>query len=158
MSLYEDWVKKAFDKNGRSIDAVWDIYLPKEQKIYEEILEGKITKIEGTIKELAEKYSMDTQQAVAFVDGINEVLPTPYDINELTEDSKVELNIDFEKLYKKMVEYKAKHLYSLSQWDNIFTEDERKRFTHEQKLSGTVIKGKKILWGLTTRHTRLQRQ
>ena len=38
MSLYEDWMKKAFSQEGRSIEAVWEEYLPKEQKIYEYIL------------------------------------------------------------------------------------------------------------------------
>ena len=37
MSLYEDWMKKAFSQEGRSIEAVWEEYLPKEQKIYEYI-------------------------------------------------------------------------------------------------------------------------
>ena len=32
MSLYEDWMKKAFSQEGRSIEAVWEEYLPKEQK------------------------------------------------------------------------------------------------------------------------------
>ena len=35
MSLYEDWMKKAFSQEGRSIEAVWEEYLPKEQKIYD---------------------------------------------------------------------------------------------------------------------------
>ena len=38
MSLYENWMKKAFTPKGQSVDAVWDIYLPLEQKIYEYIL------------------------------------------------------------------------------------------------------------------------
>ena len=41
MSLYEDWMKKAFSQEGRSIEAVWEEYLPKEQKIYEYILGEK---------------------------------------------------------------------------------------------------------------------
>ena len=38
MSLYESWMSKAFTKEGRSVDAVWDQYLPIEHKIYEYIL------------------------------------------------------------------------------------------------------------------------
>ena len=34
MSLYESWMKKAFTQKGQSVDAVWDEYLPLEQKIY----------------------------------------------------------------------------------------------------------------------------
>ena len=46
MSLYESWIKKAFSKDGKANEEVWDQYLPLEQKIYEEILSNKITKIE----------------------------------------------------------------------------------------------------------------
>ena len=65
-------------------------------------------------------------------------------MNELEENSPIKLEIDFEKLYKKMVEYKAEHLYKLPQWDNIYTEEERKNFTKEQKKSRTIVKAKKI--------------
>ena len=144
MSLYENWMAKAFSKEGRSIDAIWDAYLPKEQKIYEYILGEKITKLEGTVTELAQRFSMTTEEIVAFVDGINDVLPTPYDMKTLTEESQIVLDIDFERLYKKMVEYHADHLAALPQWAGIFDEATIKRLTREQKLSRTIIKGEKI--------------
>ena len=42
MSLYENWMKKAFTPKGQSVEAVWDEYLPLEQKIYEYILGEKV--------------------------------------------------------------------------------------------------------------------
>ena len=90
------------------------------------------------------RFGVTPEEIVAFIDGINEVLPKPYDMNELEENSSVRLEIDFEKLYKKMVEYKAEHLYQLPQWNNIYTEEERKNFTKEQKKSRTIVKDKKI--------------
>lgn len=142
MSLYEDWMSKAFNKEGRSVDAVWDLYLPREQKIYENILRDKVEKIEGTVQELAKRFSMSAEETVAFVDGLNEILPTPYEIKELAEESPLVIDIDFEKLYKKMVEYKAEHLYSLPEWDNIFDEEKRKELFREQRTSRTVVKSK----------------
>lgn len=139
MSLYESWMKKAFTQKGQSVDEVWNVYLPLEQKIYEYILENKIQDMEYTILEIAGKFNMTDEQAVAFVDGINDVLPEPYDVDKLEADSVVKLHIEFDKLYKKMVEYKAEHLYSLSQWDGIFTADERKRLFKEQRNARTVI-------------------
>ena len=66
-------------------------------------------------------------------------------IEKLEEDSEIHLKIDFTRLYKKMVEYKADHLYSLPQWDNIFTEEEREVLYKEQKRSTTVVnEGPKI--------------
>ena len=144
MSIYEQWLSKAFTKEGRSIDAVWDVYLPAEQKVYEYIIGEKVSKLSGTIAELAERFNMSIEYAVAFVDGINDVLPKPYDINSLDENSQIDLDIDFEKLYKKMVEYKAEHLYNLPQWDNVFTKEERDKFFKQQRMSRTIVKGAKI--------------
>ena len=103
MSLYESWMEKAFSKDGRSVEAIWDEYLPKEQKIYEYIIGQKLTKVEGKVSELAERFQMTAEEIVAFVDGINDALPTPYEMKELTEDSDIVLDIDFERLFKKMV-------------------------------------------------------
>ena len=66
------------------------------------------------------------------------------EMNELEENSSVRLEIDFEKLYKKMVEYRADHLYTLPQWNNIFDETKQKALFAEQRNSRTVVKGKKI--------------
>ncbi|MGN0135674.1 SEC-C metal-binding domain-containing protein [Anaerotignum sp.] len=144
MSLYENWMKKAFSQEGRSIEAIWEEYLPKEQKIYEYIIGGKVEKVEGKISELAERFNMTAEQIVAFVDGINAALPEQIEMKELTEDSDICLHIDFEKLYKLMIEYKAEHLSSLPQWDGIFDEETRKRLAVEQKRSRTIVKGEKI--------------
>ena len=62
----------------------------------------------------------------------------------LTEESDLVIEIDFEKLFKLMIEYKAEHLSSLPQWDNVFDADARKRLTLEQKKSRTIVKGEKV--------------
>lgn len=144
MSIYEDWLAKAFTKEGRSVDAVWDVYLPAEQKVYEYILENKVTNLSGTVTELAEKFNLSVEYMIAFIDGINDILPEKYDVKKLDENSQIDLVIDFEKLYKKMVEYKAEHLYTLKQWDNIFDETKQKALYAEQRNSRTIVKGKKI--------------
>ena len=144
MSIYEDWLAKAFTKEGRSVDAVWDVYLPAEQKVYEYILENKVTNLSGTVTELAEKFNLSVEYMIAFIDGINDILPEKYDVKKLDENSQIDLVIDFEKLYKKMVEYKAEHLYTLKQWDNIFDETKQKALYAEQRNSRTIVKEKKI--------------
>ena len=71
-------------------------------------------------------------------------MPENYEMDTLTEDSDITLTIDFESLFKKMVEYRAEHLFTLPQWDGIFDADTRKRLTLEQKKSRTVVKGTKV--------------
>ena len=42
MSLYENWMKKAFNQEGYAVEAIWNEYLPKEQKIYEYVIGEKV--------------------------------------------------------------------------------------------------------------------
>ena len=144
MTLYERWFSKAYKENSSINDKLWDDFVPKEQKIYETILEQKIEKLEGTITELAKKFDMSEEYFLGFIDGLNDTQDPKIELEKLTEDSTVVINIDFEKLYQKMVEYKADHLYNLPQWDNIFTEDKRRILYKTQKSSKTVVKEKKI--------------
>lgn len=144
MSLYENWMKKAFSQEGSSVEEIWEEYLPKEQKIYEYIIGHKVEKLEGKVSELAERFQMTAEQIVAFVDGINAALPEQIEMDTLTEESEICLPIHFEKLFKLMIEYKAEHLSSLPQWDGIFDEETRKRLALEQKRSKTIVKGEKI--------------
>ena len=144
MSLYENWMEKAFSQEGHSVEAVWAEYLPREQKIYEYILAEKVEKLEGTIAELAEKFDMTAEMMVAFVDGLNASLETPFEMEELKEDSAITISIDFEKLFKLMVEYKAEHLYTLPQWENIYDAETQKKLILEQKKAKTIVKGDKI--------------
>ena len=139
MKLYEQWFTSAYYRNGQANPQTWDDYVPKEQKIYETILEEKLTSISGTIKELAERFSMSESYMVGFIDGINETQDPQFEIEKLESDTQVEIKIDFETLYKQMVEYKADHLYSLPQWSNVFTEEQLKEFYKEQKRSKTVV-------------------
>lgn len=144
MSLYENWMKKAFSQDGASVEAIWNEYLPKEQKIYEYILSEKVELLEGTVAELAERFSMKAEEIVAFVDGINEALPELYEMDTMTEETALSLKIDYAALYKKMVEYKAETLYNLPEWDGIFDADARKKLMIEQKSSRTIVKEAKV--------------
>lgn len=145
MKLYERWIRLAYNAKGQTNSKIWDDYMPLEQKVYENILENKTTEIKGTVKDLAEKYNFSPEYMAGFIDGINDIQSTPVDLKELTEDTEITLNIDFKTLYKKMVEFKADHLYSLPQWKNIFTEEEMEVFYKEQKTSGTFKRdGEKV--------------
>ncbi|MDO5387616.1 MAG: SEC-C metal-binding domain-containing protein [Clostridia bacterium] len=145
MTLYEQWLSSAYYRNGRNNEALWNDYIPREQKIYEDIIENKKTELKGTVKELAETYNVPTPYIIGFIDGINETQDTPFELEKLEEDTEVTIKIDFVRLYKKMVEYKADHLYSLPQWSNIFSEEELSKLYKEQKKSTTIVhEGPKI--------------
>ena len=115
-----------------------------EKGIYEKILSNPTEVVEGTVKELAEKYGTEVLVMTGFLDGINDSLKVQEPIEIMDENTTVSLCFDKELLYKNMVDAKADWLYNLPQWDKIFTPEKRKELYLEQKKSGTVVKAHKI--------------
>lgn len=146
MSLLTDWREKAYDQNAdqNAINKLWQEYFLKEKEIYIQLLSNPDEEVKGTVSELAAKYNMDIMQMTGFLDGIDESLVTPNNIEEMDENTVVSLKFDKTKLYKNMVGAKAEWLYKLPQWEAIFTKDEQKALYLEEKKSGTIVKGQKI--------------
>ena len=146
MALLEQWQKIAYnEKTDRGeLQRFWQRYFLLEKGVYEKLLTNPDEKVEGTVKELADKYNLSVMEMTGFLDGINDSLVEPNPIDTMEEDTKVSLAFDKEKLYKNMVDAKADWLYELPQWDAILTPEKRKELYKNQKASGTVRKGKKI--------------
>ena len=143
MALLQEWQKLAEEKQRTSDgQKFWKEYFDTETEIYKKILESKPRK--NTVKGYAEKYGVDLMTMVGFLDGINDSLKEKNPLEELEEDTEVNLNYEKELLYKNMVEAKAEWLYTLPQWDALIPEDRRKELYKEQKRSKTVVKGEKI--------------
>jgi len=140
MRLHDAWKRMAFDPQNQPVKHVWDEYLPQEKTIYENILRNKTNRIEGTVSELGERFGFSATHACAFLDGIHEAVDGLPEISELEEDTPVAFDIEFPRLYKQMVEYKAEQLYTLPEWNDILTADEQKRLYTEQKSSHTVVR------------------
>jgi len=126
MAIYDAWKRLAFDAQGQPVKHVWDDYLEKEKAVYTSILKEKTTCIEGTAAELSKSLRFTLPQVASFVDGIRECVDGLPPTEELEEDTKLTINIDFARLYRQMVEYKAEALYTLPEWNNIFTQEEQK--------------------------------
>ena len=146
MSLLQDWREHAYgkDMNGRSGQLFWANYFNIEKGIYK-ILLADVDKVwEGTVASLAKEFNIELSVFVGFLDGINDSLVTPNPIEEMDENTPVKLPIDKDKLYYNMVEAKADWLYEMEEWEALLTPERRKELYKEQKISGTVIKDKKI--------------
>lgn len=146
MALLEEWQKIAYDQQADrgKLQKFWQRYFMLEKGVYEKLLTNPDEKVEGTVKELAEKYDLSIMDMTGFLDGINDSLVTPNPIDTMEEDTKVSLAFDKEKLYKNMVDAKADWLYELPQWDEIFDVETKRKLYLEQKKSGTVVVGKKV--------------
>ncbi len=147
MALLQDWHKIAYNEKADKgqLQRFWNNYFLLEKGIYEKLLTNPDEKVEGTVKELAEKYQISIMEMTGFLDGINDSLVEANPIETMEEDTHVNLIFDKEKLYKNMVDAKADWLYELPQWDEIFDAEKKKELYLEQKKSGTIRReGKKI--------------
>lgn len=146
MSLLQEWRSVAYsqEQDQAKLKKFWTNYFLIEKNIYEQLLTNPDEVVKGTVKELAEKYNIDVFTMVGFLDGINDSLIVKNPIEEMDENTEVNLGFDKELLYKNMVDARAEWLYELPMWDEIFTPEKKKELYMEQKKSGTIIKGKKV--------------
>ena len=127
-TLLDQWRAMAYDEQAdkASLQKLWIAYFQKEKEIYQQLLKNPDEEVKGTVKELADKYSVDIMTMTGFLDGINDSLKAANPIEEMGEDTEVSLAFDKELLYKNMVAAEAEELYK------------------EQKSSTTVVKPTKM--------------
>lgn len=146
MGLLQEWREYAYgvELNSKEGKAIWDKYFEQEKAIYQQLLAAPEKVVSGTVQELADKYGMELNYMVGFLDGINESLKEPNPIEEMEADTVVKLPIDLESLYYHMVEAGADWLYELPEWDELLTPERRKELYREQKKSSTIVKERKV--------------
>ena len=145
-TLLEQWRGTAYSEtaNKGDLQRLWADYFEKEKNIYISLLSEPDTEVKGSVKELAEKYGISLMIMVGFLDGINDSLVEANPIEEMDEDTVVSLKFDKELLYKNMVAAGADWLYSLEQWNDIFTPERQKELYKEQKRSTTIVNEAKV--------------
>jgi len=140
MSLYKQWEELAAEKRSQEeYESFWKAYFEKERDNYVTILERKLKKIKGTLKDLAAGYNMEPVVFTGFLDGINSSLVMELDLEQLDEESNIDVELDFEKLYYNMLDAKAEWLYTLEQWDGILSKEKREEITKEYKESQRAV-------------------
>ncbi|MGL5616305.1 MAG: SEC-C metal-binding domain-containing protein [Sarcina sp.] len=144
MSLYKQWTDMVVEYvKTKGEDAFWAEYSDIETRIYKDILASKEVK-EATIDELAKEYNASVEFIMGFVDGINDSLKTPYDLEAIEGTTKLALDVDFEQLYFNMLDAKAEYLYELPQWEGIFSAEKRAEIETAYKKSKTIVKEAKV--------------
>jgi hypothetical protein len=142
MRLFNRWKKLIENQTDATFPAFWDKYCETEARIYSSILKAPQKITEGSFKELMDSYSADPVLFMGFLDGVLSSLRSPIEIEDMTEESAVRLDIDIEKLYFNMRAAKAEHLYSLPEWDAALSAERRDEIAKAQRKAGTVIKDK----------------
>jgi hypothetical protein len=145
MSLYKEWDEELKNISSQEdYEEFWKEYMGKEADCYKLVLETNNPIIEGTLKDLAEKFKMTNKQFVGFLDGANTSFIEPLILEDLTDESQIKVEFDFEKLLWNMHDAKADWLYGMNEWNNIFDEEKRKEIKKDFNRSKIVVKGEKI--------------
>lgn len=143
MSLFEQWDNLAnIERPEKEYNEFWNNYLEKEKAIYENILENHTDVIKGKFSDLAQKFDMDLETFIGFLDGINSSLLEEMDLNKITEDSIIKLEVDFEKLFYNMLDAKAIWLSTLPQWDGVLPKDKRNQITKDFNRANMAVSNK----------------
>ena len=142
MSLYKQWVDLMEGQTDETFDAFWKEYSETETRIYTHILESKEPRLAGKFSELTAKFEADPVIFMGFLDGIQTSLNNPMDLEAVTEDTEIDLDIDFEKLFFNMLKADADYLYTLKAWEGIFSEEKIMQIIKDFKRSKIVHKEK----------------
>ena len=106
--LFEQWRKASENHADEQAEVkFWEEFLRDETSIYNEVLNNKTQIIAGKVSELAAKYNTNSQTFMGFLDGINESIEMPQELEKIEEDTQINIKIDWEKLYFNMVEVEA---------------------------------------------------
>lgn len=145
MSLLKQW-EEICDKERtpEESDAYWSDYFLKEKDVYQKLLANKTDTIKGTLVDIAKEHNMSDTEFTGFMSGINTSLVKPIKLESLTDSSNINAKIDFEKLYFNMLDAKAEWLYTLEEWDDIFSVDKRKEIKTAYNRSKIVVHENKV--------------
>ena len=145
MSLYKQWTDMVVEYvKVKGEQAFWNEYMEIEKSIYKEILSKHTENFTFTISDLAKKQNTTAEFIMGFVDGVNDSLKNQLDLENLTADEEITLEVDLEKLYFNMLDAKAEYLYNLPQWEGIFSPEKRKEIQKQYRESTMVRNENKI--------------
>ena len=141
MKPCEEWTKLAeTERKQAEHDAFWDAYFAKETEAYKTILTEGTGNLAGKEAELAEKFDMTTTEFAGFIDGVNTSLKKEVDLDKLKEDTALELEVDFKKLFYNMHKAKAHWLYSLKEWEPVLGEEKRREIAKAYRTRGIYVR------------------
>lgn len=142
MSLYKQWVDLMEGQTDETFEEFWKEYSETETKIYAHILENKDSHLAGKFSDLVARFEANPVIFMGFLDGIQTSLNNPFELEKIDENSDVDLDVDFEKLFFNMLKAEAEYLYTLPQWEDVLSEEKILEIIKNFKRSKTVHKEK----------------
>lgn len=145
MSLYKQWTDMVVEYvKTKGERAFWNEYMDIETSIYKEVLSKHKDSYTLKISDLAKEFNTTSEFVMGFIDGINDSLNNPLDLEAINENDELNLEVDLEKLYFNMLDAKAEYLYTLPQWEGIFSVEKRKEIQKQYRDSVVVRNENKV--------------
>ena len=115
-TLFDQWREKAYNSSMSQddIETFWNKFNKDEKMCYKKLLDIKNYPILGTVEHFVKMFNVDIITFIGFLDGLNNSLKTPNNLENLTMQTIITLDYDTELLYKNMKEAN----FDLSIWDN----------------------------------------
>lgn len=143
MSLFEQWNELSAQKRTEEEEnAFWNKYLKDEQMFYAKVLSEKMQVISGKVSDLAIQFNINIVTFMGFLEGVNESIEIPLELENITEESEISINIIYEKLYYNMLGAKANWLYELTEWDEILSTEKRVEIKKQFNKEHTAVSDK----------------
>ena len=141
--LYTDWKNLIDNQTEETFEAFWKEYAETETKLYTHILENHTEHFAGVVGELIEKFACNPTIFAGFLDGINSSLRAELNLEAITEETAIDLDIDYEALFLNMLKAEADYLYTIPAWDDVLSEEKRTEIIKTYKRSKTVRRQEK---------------
>ena len=127
MSYFSEWNERVEnDKDQERFNAFVTRYYELEQNAYKTIFESyPEEKLQGTALEVQEYLGFEGDMVIflGFMEGLNPALDEELDLDSITEDTPLDLTINYEQLLYNMHDAKAAWLFELTAWDNVLPKE-----------------------------------
>ena len=140
MTYYETWIDNSENvKDQTSYTQYINAYYTMEKDAYDKILSAYPDNKEftsGKASELASKlgFNKDTMDIfVGFLDGIQTSLNKEIDVKSVDDDTEIDLDINYEKLYYNMRDAKATWLFKLNSWKKVLSDEKASEIAREYR-------------------------
>ena len=139
-TYYETWIDRSETvRDQTSYTYYINTYYTMEKDAYDKILSAYPDNKEftsGKASELAKKlgFNADTMDIfVGFLDGIQTSLKKEIDVKAVDDETEIDLDIDYEKLYYNMRDAKATWLFKLPSWKKVLPDEKAAEIAREYR-------------------------
>ena len=114
-----------------------ELYYRLEEEAYKMILEDQTKSWQGSMVNLAKELGFKDDLVIfaGFLEGINPSLKSQLDLESLTDETDIKLDIDFDKLFLAMHDAKADWLYGIKAWDQVIAPERQQSMLYEWRQS-----------------------